>query len=245
MPRERCSVCGGWLRTDGGCTKCENRRFRPSAVSALRRFWPVLLAAIVLFGSCGYAVYQGYRLYQSVCRLEQDIGGKLDTLEEQTVKRLDEVEEQIVGRIEKVERELKPAVSGLEEIKEDVKELKERVVVVESIVSENKAHLEEIEEILELKRRRQARPPVLPVVPVHQVDVEEGDTVWVFLIEFLDRYPTREEINRVVAANGLEAFDHPTLKDSCGDPLYIVLIYPGDKVDLGPALGDAFSYVYV
>lgn len=209
----------------------------------LVRVLSVLLVVVLLGSFVGFTYYMVYRLDRAVDGLEVAV----DELE----RSIDEFE----TSLEEIERDL-------EELKRDIEEIERRVVGIESAVVENTARLEHIEgvveEITEVEQEQpggwnteepepapESIPEFLPFVPVHQVDVEEGDAVWGLLIEFLGRYPTREEINRVVAANGLEAFDHSTLKDSCGDPLYIVLIYSGNKVDLGPALGDTFSYVYV
>jgi len=65
----------------------------------------------------------------------------------------------------------------------------------------------------------------------HTVTVEAGDTVWNLLEEELGHAPTWEQIKSVVDANDL-------VDKGVNDAgVWIVLIYTGQTIDLGPALG--------
>lgn len=250
MARKNCPDCGGFEKQKFSifrCTKCLNRykaryrRFLTKAAPIFTGiFWLVLLVMVSYFGYTMYQTNQALdRLAQSIEELEPVI------LElEETTTRLEETADRMEGVADRLEAR--------------VRSLEESIADLEQAVDENIAAREELQRLLEelLAEEGEWRscrtefdgfvcsgwiPPdsdvclietcqqvTLPEQPT--VTVEQGDTVWDLLTKELGRYPTWEEIQKVVDANGLESFH-----DAQG--LWIVLVYPGQVLDLTPALG--------
>lgn len=211
MARKNCPVCGGFLKVAGGCTKCENRHWYrrvwrrcrtglTRTVSFVETYWAPLLIVALL-----------------LALLFVGLQGKSEP--EPLQARVTQLEE-TVADLEEATARLESQADRLEAL---VQALEESVAHLEKAVAENTAAVEELQRLVE-ELQQQAEPSET------NVSVKQGDTVWDLLTEELGRYPTWEEIQKVVDANNLGNFMD-------GQGRWIVLIYPGQVLDLSPALG--------
>lgn len=233
MAGKNCPDCGGFLKQGRfsifRCTKCENRHWYrrlwrwcedrwAKATSAVKShwasirkgigtYWPLLIVAalflaILLVGLRGKSELEP--LQARVTQLEETVADL-----EKTADRLEESADRIETSVQNIE--------------ESLTRIEERVTRLEESVSRLESEVEELQRLVEELQKQAASPET-------KVTVKQGDTVWDLLTQELGRYPTWEEIQKVVDANNLGNFMD-------GQGRWIVLIYPGQVLDLTPAFG--------
>ena len=217
MAGKNCPVCGGFLKQGRfrvfRCTRCLNRckAQLAGAASLIGRNWILLLAIGLILAAF---------IFGPQVRIAQ--------LEETVVElgeanaRLEEENASLRTRVRDLEEELDRSRAEIATLKREVRNLKETHICLKRALAEKVATIEELRRSVE--ELQQQPPPPCTVV------VQSGDTVWELLTVLMGHYPCAEQIQRVVDANGLESFH-----DSQGR--WIVLIYPGQVLDLSPALG--------